>query len=177
MKQFHKIVKTTNLSQKEKLIGCCNLCNFDIEKNLQDTKESEYATKLLLGIPERRFNSFTKKRLKNENLLVHGTLWTAPLDTLLSLREVSQDLKNVYSKPKKAMEDIVNGNDLLSNTPLEVAYRWSLACTSSMNKQIEFVETQRSPMMIIDSLLGEQTDDAQSEDVGCAARSKNDPVG
>ena len=120
--QFN-LITFGSLELKEKLIACSNLCNFTVKEDLQT---STYATELLLGIPEERYDALTKKRLKRENLLMYGALWTAPLETLLFLREASKDLQNVYKNPKASMKDIVNGADLMSHTPLEVAYRWTL---------------------------------------------------
>lgn len=101
----------------------------------------------MLGIPERRYDILTKKRLQQEDLLVFDGLWTSPLKTLLSLRETNHDLKNVYNTTLRAMTRIVSGADYLSNTPLD---RWTLACKSAKFGEIEFADYL---------YLGEQSED------------------
>ena len=131
--------------RKKKLRDCSNICSSKVKARITaSSDELEYATALLLGIPEEEYNTITKERLENANLnlLVYGNLWTASLETLLSLRETSQDLQNVHTQCQEHMKKIVSGYDFFSSTPLEVAYRWTLACRSAMMKEIIFLDTE-----------------------------------
>ena len=65
--------------------------------------------------------------------------WTAPLEELVKLDDSIAERKNVYSNPRQAMADIISKQlDFLSNSPLEVAYRWTLACSSVINEDLTF---------------------------------------
>ena len=109
---------------KEKLKACSKLCHITLKGG--DKIKSPNATKLLLGIRE---EEFINPKLKNENLLVYDGFWTATLENLLSLKETKKKFQNVYNDPKKSLSDLITGkynDDYLSNTPLEIAYRWSI---------------------------------------------------
>ena len=48
--------------------------------------------------------------------------------------------EQVYSEPKEFMSNIIVGDidDYLSSNPLEIAYLWTLACRSAMDKKLTF---------------------------------------
>ena len=136
-KDFNSIIIGTKQDLKEKLIACSELCNIELQK----FKSSKYATELLLGITEETYEEIlTKKRLVNRNLLVCNDIWTASLKSLLTLTEANKKLQFVHGGPRSSMLSLMENEpcDYLSNTPLEVAYRWTLACKGAKENLLKF---------------------------------------
>ena len=121
---------------KKQLIDCSKLCNIELEEEEICTM----ATDLLLGIEEESYENLTKKRLTDITLLMSNNIWTATLPCLLTLIEQNNELEAAYNGPKDTMSVLMAevSYDYLSHTPLEVAYRWTLACSSAKTSKLEF---------------------------------------
>ena len=69
--------------------------------------------------------------------MVYGDTWTAPLKQLLKLKDTKETFKKVYGNPRDSMTQIILFPDH-NNTPLEIAYRWTLACKSAKSNNLTF---------------------------------------
>lgn len=138
-KDFHSIVisMTEDVSSqklKEKLKSCSEKCNIREHTLIA----SPLATHLLLdGSSE---DLLSKERVKGDICLVMcGYKWTASLEHLVVLQDTDEKLDAIFSQCSTLMSDIIcRQPDFLSNTPLEIAYRWILSCNSAINRKLIF---------------------------------------
>ena len=109
----------------------------------------EKAIELFLGVSESTFENILTKE-KYQNLMVLDEIWTFSFIQLLTLKHPSTEIKEVegdsqtsteikgmegdsrakmipiFFKGQKKIRNIIENPDYLSNTPLEIAYRWVL---------------------------------------------------
>ena len=149
-KQFKEAVDQTKNNNKpdpkEILVACSEKCIVVYYNSV--TKFSDKAVDFFLGIPDVDYDKLTKKKITGLKLLVlDEKIWTVKFEQLLFLqpvisKKITKDKAYIYRQGQVAMKQISkHTTDYLSNTPLEIAYRWSLPVQSfKYNDSINFNE-------------------------------------
>ena len=106
------------------------LCTFTLPENVRLTSD-ELAAELLLGLPDpnnddRQFDSVVSLPL--------GDI-TVSIEKLMKLLDPKV---KVYRTGASLFEKTLKNPDLLSGTPLEAAYFWTLSCRSFLGEEIKF---------------------------------------
>jgi hypothetical protein len=134
---FQKIVKEndSSLQQTKKLTELNDLCAVALDNPVKD----EDAARLLLGVKENKKNSdwIFQKRVSTSIVVVEpNRLITSDFRELLELEDPRFE---PYNTGRDLFRNVLhNTADLLSDTPLEYAYFWALACKSAVDEFIFF---------------------------------------
>ncbi len=135
---FEKLVDERNTSspkgREDLLMELIELCKTEINKR----SSSEFAAKLFVGISDIQANeSIFQKRLTSGLIVCDpNNLITCGLSKLLEMEDPNIP---VYEQGRDLFAEALQGaSDLLSATPLEHAYFWSLACRSAVKGSLSF---------------------------------------
>ena len=135
---------------KEILKACSEICIIELklEKITRDK-----AVDLFLGISDLEYETKLAKE-KLFDLTVLNNIWTVTFERLLSMDPpittitdaiatsdssklvITEARQNIFLQGQTAMINIINNTDYLSNTPLEIAYRWALPVQSFSSKAL-----------------------------------------
>ena len=128
--------KFENSCKAKTVDKCLKLCYYyDIKsKNITPQKG---AVNLMRGFSDEQWPEYLRKLKKG--LTVTGGMITGTLDTLLALNDKDHPVhrqgrarfRDAYNQPKRT-------EDILSATPLEAAFSWSLACKAVAEEALEF---------------------------------------
>ena len=141
---------TKRKKAKKILMACTEKCRITLDL-VRISKSSKYAIDLFLGVNESNFEEILTKG-KFQNLMVLDKIWTFTFIQLLALKqskitpisdgdtkgvEVTEQMISIFKNGQTEMKNIINKPDYLSNTPLEIAYRWVLPVLLTSNNSIE----------------------------------------
>jgi hypothetical protein len=134
LKRFSDAVKGSSTTS-EALVKCNLLCgDVPIIKvgNSRNVKDVD-ATSLLLGIQD----NDNRDRQFYDVVSLNDDEITVSIERLMSIVDPN---RSVYVIGRDLFIKRLRGADLISSTPLEASYYWTLACASALDGSIEFLQ-------------------------------------
>lgn len=132
LKEFEKIVKKSK-NTIDALTKCNALCGDGRTDQFLDVEDVEVdAARLLLGTPD----IDNPNRQFSDVVSLKDNKFTVSVKKLMSITDPNI---NVYETGRDLFKKRLRGPDLISSTPLEACYYWTLACRSALNRKIELL--------------------------------------
>jgi hypothetical protein len=127
-------LKSKSIAMKKALKDCIALC--DVSFAIAEVKDLD-AIELLLSLDDERLEALTNKRQITNIVVLPNSYVSTTITNLLKI----YDPGNPVFKTGQALFGrslTATNTDIMSGTPLETAYYWTLSCTSAAKGYIEF---------------------------------------
>jgi hypothetical protein len=118
------------------LKACTQLCRSELDGGSESEPSlpemDKNATKLLLGVKETTEVDWHRQVA---DLVIMGGIVTASLERLLTIKD--PDVR-VYNMARALFLNVIASGGLLSQTPLEAAFAWTLSCRAAVDGKLQF---------------------------------------